>query len=143
MTLVKEFHDVFGHPAPSSPPLWPDEQTLQLRLRLIAEEFEEVRVEFSRLIALKRAGASPQNYIPIYRNLLKELADLRYVTDGAAVALGLPIDEAFQEVHASNMSKLGEDGKPIVRADGKVLKGPQYREANMDRFVEDIIEHKE
>ena len=59
-------------------------------------------------------------------NLLKELADLVYVTYGMAATFGWDLDEAVRRVHASNMSKLGEDGKPIYREDGKVLKGPNY-----------------
>ena len=59
-------------------------------------------------------------------NLLKELVDLLYVTYGYAATFGLDVDEAFWRVHKSNMSKLGDDGKPIYRDDGKVLKGPNY-----------------
>lgn len=54
------------------------------------------------------------------------LCDLLYVLNGTAVSLGIPLDECFAEVHRSNMSKLGEDGKPIKRNDGKILKGPNY-----------------
>jgi predicted HAD superfamily Cof-like phosphohydrolase len=57
---------------------------------------------------------------------LKEMADLIYVLLGTAVAMGMDIDTAFKRVHRSNMSKLGPDGKPVMRADGKVLKGPEY-----------------
>jgi predicted HAD superfamily Cof-like phosphohydrolase len=59
--------------------------------------------------------------------LLKELCDLQYVLSGAAVALGLnEMQVAFTRVHNSNLSKLGLDGKPIYRKDGKVIKGPNY-----------------
>jgi predicted HAD superfamily Cof-like phosphohydrolase len=61
-------------------------------------------------------------------NLIKELADLVYVTYGYASTFGWNLDEAVRRVHASNMSKLDEDGQPIFRADGKVLKGPNYKE---------------
>jgi predicted HAD superfamily Cof-like phosphohydrolase len=54
------------------------------------------------------------------------VADLLYVVYGAAVTFGIPIDEVFAEVHRSNMTKLGTDGTPIYREDGKVLKGPSY-----------------
>lgn len=55
------------------------------------------------------------------------LADILYVVYGTAAEFGIPIDEIFAEVHKSNMSKLGEDGKPVYRGDGKVLKGPNFK----------------
>jgi len=58
---------------------------------------------------------------------LKELADLVYVCYQYAENMGWLLDEALNRVHLSNMSKLGEDGKPIYREDGKVLKGPNYK----------------
>ena len=58
---------------------------------------------------------------------LKELADLVYVCYQFAAAQEWDLDEAMRRVHTSNMSKLGEDGKPIYRGDGKVLKGPNYK----------------
>jgi len=67
--------------------------------------------------------------------LLKEMADLQYVLSGMAVALGLNLGEAFRRVHESNMSKLGDDGKPIYRDDGKVLKGPNYRKPELGDLV--------
>ena len=67
--------------------------------------------------------------------MLKELADVQYVLSGMAVSLGLPLQEAFNRVHKSNMSKAGADGKAIRREDGKVLKGPSYVEASMDGLV--------
>jgi len=68
-------------------------------------------------------------------NLLKELADILYVVYGYAATYGLPIDAAFKRVHESNMSKLGEDGKPIYREDGKVLKGPNYKPADLSDLI--------
>jgi predicted HAD superfamily Cof-like phosphohydrolase len=82
-------------------------------MRLLREEFDEV-VE-----ALYNGGKAP---------LAKEIADLLYVTYGLAATYGIHIDEVFNRVHESNMSKLGEDGKPVYRNDGKVLKGPNYKE---------------
>jgi len=58
---------------------------------------------------------------------LKELADLVYVCFQYAENMGWNLDETMNRVHQSNMSKLGEDGKPIYREDGKVLKGPNYK----------------
>jgi predicted HAD superfamily Cof-like phosphohydrolase len=55
------------------------------------------------------------------------LTDLLYVVYGAGHAFGIDLDDSFREVHVSNMSKLGEDGKPIYREDGKVMKGPKFK----------------
>ena len=68
-------------------------------------------------------------------NILKELADLVYVCYQYAANLGWDLDEAMHRVHESNMSKLDEDGKPIYREDGKVLKGPNYAPPNLNDLV--------
>lgn len=130
MTVVREFHDAFGLPSADYPSV-PSIEVLQLRMRLIDEEYKEVRAELVKLMRPQTLGSQ----LEILRSLLKELADLRYVVEGAAVSLGLPIDAAYAEVHRSNMSKLGGDGKPIYRDDMKVLKGPNYTEADMAQFV--------
>ncbi len=66
---------------------------------------------------------------------LKELADLVYVCYQYAINMGWDLDEALHRVHESNMSKLDEDGKPIYREDGKVLKGPNYAPPNLEDLV--------
>ena len=66
---------------------------------------------------------------------LKELADLVYVCYQMAASQEWDLDEAMRRVHKSNMSKLGEDGKPIYRADGKVLKGPNYKEPTLTDLI--------
>lgn len=141
MSVVREFHLAFDQPAPAYPTP-PDEETAALRLRLIREEYEEVRQDFSALLAATRSGAAVDARLDIMRRLLKELADLRYVVEGTAVAMGMDIEGAYQEVHRSNMSKLGADGRPIRREDGKALKGPDYSPADMTRFVPEVIEHE-
>jgi len=116
--IVQEFHEAFGHPVGEElPPLGDIDQLMRLRLRLLWEEVMEI-VEANTK-----------------ENLLKELADLQYVLSGFAVTFGLPLDEAFRRVHESNMSKLGEDGKPIYREDGKVLKGPNYQPPDLSDLV--------
>lgn len=136
MTLVREFHVAFGQPAPASPPLHPSPSLVRLRSRLIREEFDEVMEELSFL-----ANAPDVDQVrAIYPRLLKELADLRYVVDGCAVTFGLPMDAAYQEVHRSNMSKLLPNGNVVRREDGKVLKGPNYTEADMEQFVPPFIQ---
>ena len=66
---------------------------------------------------------------------LKELADLVYVCYQYAENMGWFLDEALHRVHESNMSKLDEYGKPILREDGKVLKGPKYQPPNLEDLV--------
>lgn len=88
-----------------------------LRLCLLKEEVNEASV--------------PENA----ENLLKELADVIYVTYGYAAAFGWDLDEALRRVHASNMSKLGDDGQPIYRDDGKVQKGPNYQKPDLSDLV--------
>ena len=105
-------------------------------MRLLREEFEEAMAELTRLTV----PGTPDETLEKFLALLKELADLRYVLEGAAVSFGLPIDAAFAEVHRSNMSKLGPDGKPIKDAGGKVLKGPNYSPADLTHLVPGIAE---
>lgn len=101
----------------------PDPETAMLRQRLIMEEAKEVTQELLRPVVNKVA-------------LTKELADLLYVVHGTAVAFGLPLEPAFVRVHQSNMSKLGDDGKPIYREDGKVKKGPNYQPPDLTDLFE-------
>ena len=96
----------------------PTREAAQLRQKLIMEEAGEVFEELDRDVINKVA-------------LTKELADLLYVVHGTAVAFGLPLEPAFVRVHESNMSKFGDDGKPIYREDGKVLKGPNYHKPDL------------
>ena len=114
---VKEFMEAFGQKVVTTPS-WPDAKTIGLRYELIREELEE----FSDAI---------YNGEGTIIDAADALADLLYVVYGAAHAFGIPIDECFDEVHNSNMSKLGEDGKPIYREDGKILKGPYFYEPKL------------
>ena len=115
--MVKEWHKTFGVPIGFSPqPLLHHRQ--QLRISLIKEEFKEYR---KAVRAGDVVGAADG------------IADLLYVTYGAAVEHGFPADALFKEVQRSNMSKLGADGKPIYRdSDKKVLKGPNFSLPNFD-----------
>tara|TARA_Y100000780_G_C13509605_1_gene349365 strand:+ start:96 stop:467 length:372 start_codon:yes stop_codon:yes gene_type:complete len=96
------------------------EKINKLRVSLINEELEE----------FKEA---------IKNNDLKELADaltdILYVTYGAGHAFGIDLDKCFDEVQNSNMSKLGQDGKPIYNNDGKVMKGPNYFKPDLSKFL--------
>ena len=97
---------------------------LELRQRLLNEEMGELNAEIDNLInELKTSGETTTES---RAKMLKELADLQYVLSGMVISLGLPMQEAFARVHQSNMSKL-VNGKPLKRADGKFLKGPNYQ----------------
>lgn len=128
--MVKEFHETYevDIDQPFSTEL------NDLRSGLIAEEWDEVYTELFPRIYTQGHGYSV-NLTKINKAALtKELADLMYVTIGTAITFGLPLEEVFAEVHRSNMSKLGEDGKPIYREDGKVLKGPNYKEPDLEKY---------
>lgn len=130
--MVREFHVAFGLPVQDSPTI-PDAKRVALRRRLISEEFKEVMEEFSTIESKlqKESYHSAQDAYQDIARLAKELSDLRYVIEGTEVEFGIPGDAVYAEVHRSNMSKLGPDGKPIRRSDGKVLKGPDYSEADI------------
>ena len=96
------------------------------QMGLIVEEFKELLQADGMLF---RTGVKPK------AECLKELADLVYVCYQYAANQRWDLDEALNRVHKSNMSKLGEDGKPIFRADGKVLKGPNYAPPNLEDLV--------
>ena len=95
-------------------------------MNLITEEFKEFLQADGMLF---RHGSNVQV------ECLKELADLVYVCYQYAANMGWDLDEAMYRVHESNMSKLDEDGKPIYREDGKVLKGPNYKPPNLEDLV--------
>ena len=97
--------------------------TRSYQKNLIVEEFKEF-IEAEGM--LFRHGRN------LHEECLKELADLVYVCYQYAENMGWFLDEALDRVHKSNMSKLGEDGKPIYREDGKVLKGPNYKPPNLE-----------
>jgi predicted HAD superfamily Cof-like phosphohydrolase len=120
---VQEFHECYGLPVSPSRNI-SDEKTNLLRINLLAEELDELREALD-------AGDMVE--------VLDALTDLQYVLDGAYLSFGLQNvkDAAFNEVHRSNMSKLGADGKPVIRAeDGKILKGPDYFKPDMAQFIE-------
>ena len=130
-TAVKEFHTLMGHQigGPFSFSL----KEVELRMKLINEECAELSIEGNALSMEMMRDGRVKNETVI--KFLKELADLQYVISGCAVALGLPLGLAFNRVHASNMSKMGVDGKPLLRGDGKVLKGSNYKEPQMEDLL--------
>jgi predicted HAD superfamily Cof-like phosphohydrolase len=120
---VREFHEAYGLPVAHEPKI-ADEKVNGLRVELLREELEELTV------ALKDRDLT---------EVLDALTDLQYVLDGAYLSFGLHSlkEKAFAEVHRANMSKLGADGKPVVReSDGKILKGPNYTPPDIKSIVE-------
>jgi len=125
---VLEFHKAFGLAVANKPFDNISNETRHLRQTLIQEEMHELFFELSEL----PKELSHEKIENIQKNIAKELADLLYVVYGTAVSYGINVDEVFDIVHKSNMSKLGPDGKPIYREDGKALKGPNYKRAEID-----------
>lgn len=115
---VKEFMMTFGQEVKDTPD-WPEEKVLQLRIALIEEEVEEL------LDGVDRRDIT---------NVAKELVDILYVVYGMGRSLGIDLDQCFDEVHKSNMSKL-QDGEVLYSVSGKVLKGKDYFEPAIDRIL--------
>ena len=116
---VGVFMKTFGQEVKLKPSLSTDKINL-LRLSLIKEELDELKEAMDSKNLLEVADA---------------LTDLLYVTYGAGHAFGIDLDKCFEEVQNSNMSKLGEDGKPIYNEAGKVMKGPNYFKPDLSKFV--------
>lgn len=110
-------------------------ETLKLRTSLVMEEAFEVQSAATEVEETLERGSRPSH--EKVAHLLKELADLQYVLSGYAVAFSLPLVRAVDEVHESNMSKLGPDGMAQFDEAGKVQKGKHYRPAEMERVLED------
>jgi len=123
---VKAFTVAMGQPVGEDITSLETGDLLEMRMDLIEEEALEIDAELPGFFT------SPTREAIDKAAFTKELADLLYVTYGMAVTFGLPIDEVFERVHRSNMSKLDDDGKPLYRKDGKVLKGPNYEKPNLD-----------
>lgn len=108
--MVRQFHETYAVRIQAGVGL-PDWERRGLRGKLLAEEWNEY------------VSAEADNNIV---EIADALADMIYIIHGTALEYGIPLDAVVAEVHRSNMSKLGADGKPIYREDGKVLKGPGY-----------------
>ena len=99
---------------------FPDKKIIQLRYELIKEELEELNQ------AIKDKDM---------KEVADALTDILYVTYGAGHAFGINLDDCFDEVQKSNMSKLGPEGKPIYNESGKVMKGPNYFEPDLNKIL--------
>lgn len=153
--LVREFHIAFGHPVEQVPTLSTLDTRL-LRVKLIAEELAELAQALQISIDVEVKPAIPKDMVEAPKDVSNHmrkwvkveptnhdqlmrynldlvetadaLGDLDYVVQGGFLAFGLPASQITQEIHRSNMTKLGADGKPILAPDGKVVKGPNFQE---------------
>lgn len=153
---VQQFHQVFGHPVANAPTV-PDAKTRLLRFRLIFEE----TMEFGRSIGVEGLCEGTQEE---FEAKLKEqmaelrivdgaevnlaeaadaLGDIDYVVQGANLVFGFPAEAISREIHAANMSKLGEDGLPIKDAFGKIVKGPYTRKPDIARVLAEYAESRD
>ena len=116
---VGKFMRTFGQEVKTKPG-FSNDKINKLRIDLIDEELNELKVAINNK-DLKEA--------------IDALTDILYVTYGAGHAFGVNLDECFDEVKRSNMSKLGKDGKPIYNQAGKVMKGPNYFAPDLNKFL--------
>ncbi|MEM9668566.1 MAG: nucleoside triphosphate pyrophosphohydrolase family protein [Pseudomonadota bacterium] len=120
LALVRDWHEHFGVPVETKPVL--PQSRVAMRLAILEEEVRELR---------EAVEANDMTEV------LDALCDIQFVLDGTFLEFGLHQvkDVAFQEVYRSNMSKLGEDGEPVHREDGKVLKGPNFTPPDLKPYV--------
>ena len=116
---VGTFMKTFGQEVKTKPS-FSNDKINKLRIDLIKEELEELTEAMNNKDLLEVADA---------------LTDILYVTYGAGHAFGIDLDKCFDEVQNSNMSKLGDDGKPIYNEAGKVMKGPNYFKPDLSKFL--------
>ena len=116
---VKTFMETFGQEVKTKPS-FSTNKINNLRYDLIKEELDELKDAMENNDLLEVADA---------------LTDILYVTYGAGHAFGIDLDKCFEEVQNSNMSKLGDDGKPIYNDQGKVMKGPKYFKPSLEKFI--------
>ena len=116
---VGTFMKTFGQEVKTKPSFSSDKIN-KLRIDLIKEELDELQEAMKNNDLLEVADA---------------LTDILYVTYGAGHAFGIDLDKCFDEVQNSNMSKLGENGEPIYNESGKVMKGPNYFNPDLSKFV--------
>jgi predicted HAD superfamily Cof-like phosphohydrolase len=122
LKAVKEFHEAFGLGVNHKPIAKLSDSKLKLRFDLMAEENEEY------------LEAAKENDLV---EVADALGDMLYILCGTILEHGMQykIEEVFNEIQRSNMSKLGADGKPIYREDGKVMKGPNYFKPNISEII--------
>lgn len=128
--MVLEFHEAFGlHKQIEAHPTIPAPEVNLLRIQCLVEEVGELA------LALGNGDMA---------KVLDGLIDIQYFLDGTFIACGLMDlkDQAFAEVHRSNMTKMGADGKPIINAAGRVVKGPNYEPPRLDLLLDIVREQR-
>ena len=116
---VRKFMETFGQEIKEKAE-FPNKKITSLRHDLIKEELDELKEALDNKDLLEVADA---------------LTDILYVTYGAGHSFGIDLDKCFEEVQASNMSKLDENGEPIYNEAGKVMKGPNYFKPDLKKFT--------
>ena len=116
---VRTFMKTFGQEVKDKAE-FPNKKIVNLRIKLIEEELQELKDAISNNDIVEVADA---------------LTDILVVTYGGGIAFGIDLDKCFDEVQRSNMSKLSEEGKPIYNEFGKVMKGPNYTKPNLKQFL--------
>lgn len=130
--VIAHFSEIFGTSVNEEPTV----ELLELQRKLIEEEINELFSDIESAISyIKKGETVPKE---LYANMLKELADVQIVISGMSVSFKplQKLDEAFYLVHESNMSKLDNNGKPILREDGKILKGPNYVKPDLSNLIQ-------
>lgn len=155
---VKEFHEAFNQPqVEGGPSLEAIENRISLRMNLIAEEFEELlEAVYGKAASAIFAEVWPQIMAADENNrdlveTMDALGDLKYVINGFAVEANVNLDLVTTHIHESNMSKLGNDGKPVesdgvtpdsrdgkVKPKGKILKGPNFWEPDLAKLLSEM-----
>lgn len=124
LNKVKEFKQCFRQPINTSPTI-PDSHIIQLRVRLAQEELDEMV-----------QACQAENLVGVFDALVDQL----YILFGTAHTFGMAdaLEKGLEEVHRSNMTKLGPDRQPIIREDGKVLKSELYEPPNLEKVLKDV-----
>ena len=130
IAAVHQFHTAFNLNIKDTPTVAISEDRKKLRFELMKEENEEYLEAAENNDLVEVADA---------------LGDMLYILCGTILKHGMQdvIIDVFNEIQASNMSKLGDDGKPVLREDGKILKGPGYFRPNLSKFINQSYEKKE
>lgn len=123
LNQVREFHDAFGVPVLPRAQL-PAASRRELRIRILREEFEEYN-----------HGELGDDIVEI----ADALGDMAYIIAGTALEYGIPLDRVLDEIHRANMAKLGPDGKPILRDDGKVIKPKGWQPPDIERALNGVL----
>ena len=134
--LVREFMLKFGHPVADKPQIIDDLNWEYMRLELIREElcelYEACGYDPKQIQEAVVPKVGKTRVVPV----ADALGDLEYVINGMALGMGIDLPAVVREIHRSNMTKLGPDGKPIYREDGKILKGPGYEPPRIAEVLE-------